>query len=200
MDIPGAQLGGIFLSGDQSRDPVAADRAVVAIVQAVQAADQAVKIGTVAGQAVVSISAGGSRYLADQVVDGEHRVEKGQEPEGQERHGVRQPPPQGRQAQGRPGNQGKGNQYAQHRGAGAIDHQGSGQNRQHQEHSDVVGPGQATRGKGAVVKDGGKGQGDSGGQLVAERGGVGGQAGGAAVGQDSFQVNFPHRGELQPEG
>ena len=200
VDIAGAHLGRIFLSGNDALDPMAADRAVVAAIQSIQADHQAVKVGTTADQAIVAILTRGGRHFADQVADGESRIEKSQQPDRQGRDGVSQPPFQGGQTQGRRGNDSKGDQGAQHRGPGAIDHQRRGQNRQHQKHCQVVSRGPAARRKGDVVEDCGKGHWHGGGQLIAERGGVGGQAGGAAVGQNGFQVNIPHRGKLQPEG
>ena len=200
VDIAGAHLGRIFLPSNHSLDPMAADRAVVAAIQSVQTHHQTVKIGTAADQAIAAVLSGGGRHFADQVADGESRIEKSQQPDRQSRDGVSQPPFQGGQTQGRRGNDSKGDQGAQHRGPGAIDHQRRGQNRQHQEHCQVVSRGPAARRKGGVVEEGGKGHWHGGGQLIAERGGVGGQAGGAAVGQNGFQVNIPHRGKLQPEG
>ena len=196
VDIAGAHLGRIFLPGNYALDPMAADRAVIAAIQSVQAHHQAVKIGTTADQAIVAILPGGGRHFADQVADGESWIEKSQQPDCQGRDGVSQPPSQRRPAQGRRGNDSKGDQGAQHRGPGAIDHQRCGQHRQHQEHCQVVSRGPAARRKGGVVEEGGKGHWHGGGQLIAERGGVGGQAGGAAVGQNRFQVNIPHRGKL----
>ena len=200
VNIAGAQLGRIFLPGNYAFDPMAADRAGVAVIQSVQAHHQTVKIGTAAGQAIIPVLAGSGRHFADQVADGESWIEKSQQPDCQGRDGVSQPPFQGGQMQGRRGNDSKGYQRAQHRGPGAIDHQGCGQHRQHQEHCQVISRGPAARRKGGVVKEGSKGQGYGGGQLIAERGGVGGQAGSTAVGQNRFQVNIPHRGKLQPEG
>ena len=200
VDIAGAQLGRIFLPGNYALHPMAADRAGVAVIQSVQADHQTVKIGAAPNQAIVAVLPGGGRHFADQVADGESWIEKSQQPDCQGRPGVSQPAPQRRPAQGRRGNDSKGYQRAQHRGPGAIDHQRRGQHRQHQEHCQVVSRGPAARRKGGVVEEGGKGQWHGGGQLIAERGGVGGQAGGAAVGQNGFQVNIPHRGKLQPEG
>ena len=200
VDIAGAHLGRIFLPGHYALHPMAADRTGVAAIQSVQAHHQTVKIGTAADQAIVAILPGGGRHFADKVADGESWIEKSQQPDCQGRDGVSQPPFQIGQTQGRRGNDSKGYQGAQHRGPGAVDHQRRGQNRQHQEHCQVVSRGPAARRKGGVVEEGGKGHWHGGGQLIAERGGVGGQAGGAAVGQNRFQVNIPHRGKLQPEG
>ena len=92
VDIAGAHLGRIFLPGHYALDPMAADRAVAAAIQSVQAHYQAVKIGTAPDQAIVAILPGGGRHFADQVADGESWIEKSQQPDCQGRDGVSQPP------------------------------------------------------------------------------------------------------------